>query len=98
MDNDDLRRFGAHEQAIKAHEKLIDSHGRQIGDMRECIARLTMIMEQQQKQAAAMEQRLSALEAQPAEGWKRIKAAALTGAVSLIVGIVATLVTTGILS
>lgn len=96
MDEKEHERFGAHERAIGVHDARLDAHGVQIDDMRECIAKLTVIVEQQQRTAEVMERRIAALEAQPAKGWERIKASVLTGAVSLVVGVVVTLVTTGI--
>lgn len=90
----------AHKQAIARNEKRLDSHSKQISDVKDnqanlqlIVQKLTDIQGQNTTLLAELEQRVSAIEEQPIKTVQRVKDAALaafggaigTGLIALLV-------------
>ena len=79
----------AHQRAIRKHDERMDAHGRELDDLRECVVRLTALQEESARWRAEADQRIAALEAQPAKRWDALTTALLTGIVGAAVGFAA---------
>ena len=89
----------AHARALRQHDKRLDDHGDEIDDIKECVVRLTALLEVQQKESAKQAEtyekwreesdaRIAALEAKPGQRWEQLQGYLLTCALGLVVGIV----------
>ena len=79
----------AHERAIRMHDERLDSHSRQLDELRDCVVRLTTLQEQEAEWRSEMEKRVSELEDKPAEMWEHVVRYALTGTIGAAVGMLA---------
>lgn len=68
----------AHTRAIDMHDKRLDSHSGDIHEMREMLARLTTIEEQNQQRIDAVEARIADIEARPQKRWDTLAVAMIT--------------------
>lgn len=71
------------------HDDRLDSHSRQLDELRDCVVRLTTLQEQEAEWRSEMEKRVAELEDKPAEMWEHVVRYALTGVVGAVVGMVA---------
>lgn len=81
-----IRMLAEHDRAVRVHDERLNAHSGEIHEMREMLARLTTIEEQNQKRLDAMEARLAAVEAKPAKRWDTVTASALTALAGGCVG------------
>lgn len=80
----------AHERAIEQHDHRLDMHGRSLDTLSETLAALREIERQNQVRIDRMDERLAALESEPADKWRR-KASdyVLTAILGVVLGLVA---------
>lgn len=78
----------AHRRAIAKHDDRLDSHSRQMDEMRECIVRLTVIEESAEEWRRDAEMRISKLEQAPAGNWDALVKAAISTVVGAVIGAV----------
>ena len=79
----------AHERAIEQHDHRLDTHGKSLDTLSETLAALREIERQNQVRIDEMNKRLAALEAEPADKWRKASDYVLTGILGVVLGLVA---------
>lgn len=79
----------AHERAIEQHDHRLDTHGKSLDTLSETLAALREIERQNQVCIDRMDERLAALEREPADKWRRTSDYVLTAILGVVLGLVA---------
>ena len=79
----------AHERAIEQHDHRLDTHGKSLDTLSESLAVLRVIEQQNQVCIDEMNKRLAALEAEPADKWRKASDYVLTAILGVVLGLVA---------
>lgn len=79
----------AHERAIEQHDHRLDTHGKSLDTLSETLAALREIERQNQERIDRMDERLAALESEPADKWRRTSDYVLTAILGVVLGFVA---------
>ena len=79
----------AHERAIEQHDHRLDAHGKSLDTLSETLAALREIEHQNQMCIDRMDERLAALESEPADKWRRTSDYVLTAILGVVLGLVA---------
>lgn len=79
----------AHERAIEQHDHRLDTHGKSLDTLSETLAALREIEHQNQVRIDRMDERLAALESEPADRWRKASDYVLTGILGVVLGLVA---------
>lgn len=79
----------AHERAIEQHDHRLDTHGKSLDTLSETLAALREIERQNQERIDRMDERLAALESEPADKWRRTSDYVLTAILGVVLGLVA---------
>lgn len=79
----------AHSLSIELHDKRLDAHSVQLDKLSENLVRLTEIEHQNQLRIDKVDERLVALESEPADKWRRTSDYVLTAILGVVLGLVA---------
>ena len=79
----------AHKMSIEQHDHRLDEHGKSLDALSESLAVLREIERQNQERIDRMDERLAALESEPADKWRRTSDYVLTAILGVVLGLVA---------
>lgn len=79
----------AHERAIEQHDHRLDAHGESLDRLTETLSALREIERQNQERIDRVDERLSELESEPADKWRKTSEYVLTAILGVVLGLVA---------
>lgn len=79
----------AHERAIEQHDHRLDAHGESLDRLTETLSALREIERQNQERIDRVDERLAALESEPADKWRKTSDYVLTAILGVVLGLVA---------